>query len=122
MSTRDIGLTGEKKGLSYLKKRGYKVIERNFRTVFGEIDIIARDGGTLCFIEVKFRGSDRFGRPAEAVNRAKQARIVKSALQYIKENNIEKGSFRFDALLFGPGENEAELIKDAFSSSGRYTL
>lgn len=122
MTTRETGLIGEAKGLSYIKKHGYKVLARNFRTAFGEIDIIAKDGRTLCFLEVKFRAGGSFGGPAEAVNRAKQLKIIKSALQYIKANDFGKGSFRFDALLIGPDEKDVELIKNAFSSSGRYTL
>ena len=122
MSTRDIGLLGEEKGLKFLKKQGYKILEKNFVTNFGEIDIIAKNRACLAFVEIKYRRSDKFGTPADAINAVKQEKIIKSALQYIKIYKPKNKMFRFDALLIGPDEDQIELIKDAFSSSVRYTF
>lgn len=76
-----LGKWGEEKAVTFLKKNGYSVIERNFRCLYGEIDIIASIGDCLCFIEVKTRTSVEFGLPCEAVNRRKQ-RHIKSVCQY----------------------------------------
>ncbi len=66
-NTKAIGNLGEDRAVEYLENLGYEIFERNFRTRFGEIDIIARDGETLCFVEVKKKTSDRFGSPAEMI-------------------------------------------------------
>jgi putative endonuclease len=121
MSTREIGEIGEQLGLSLLKNEGYKIIETNFRSHFGEIDIIAKDKGYMVFVEVKFRRSRKYGPPVEAVNRKKQDKIIKSALEYIKVNRMKEANIRFDVLSIGPGDNEIELIKNAFMSTNRYT-
>ncbi len=77
MSTREIGALGEAQAVAYLKKNGYKILETNFSTIFGEIDIIARDKKDIVFIEVKLRRTKEFGFPEEAVNERKQSRIIK---------------------------------------------
>lgn len=92
-----IGNRGEDLAVKYLKEKGYKVLQRNFRTPLGEIDIIADDGGILVFIEVKTRTDDSFGLPFEAVNARKRERMRKIALLYLK--NIDKERpVRFDVV------------------------
>jgi putative endonuclease len=121
MTTREIGELGERKGFKYLKKYGYKIIEKNFRARSGEIDIIAKDKDHLVFVEIKLRTTSEFGTPGEAVGAAKQSKIIRSALQYIKMHKISGANIRFDVLSIGPGESEIELIKNAFMSTDKYT-
>lgn len=79
------GKAGEDIAARFLRKKGYKVLERNFRGKRGEIDIIALDpGGVLCFVEVKTRNSEAFGRPEEAVTPSKIYRIKRTAEEYMK--------------------------------------
>ena len=122
MSTREVGALGEKIAVLYLKKSGYKILETNFATNFGEIDIIAKDKKAIAFIEVKLRRTAEFGMPAEAVDKRKQTKIIKAALGYIKLNKFSEEIVRFDVLAMGPGQDDIELIKDAFWASERYTL
>ena len=86
---RDIGDIGENAAAKYLKKQKYKILERNYRKTYGEIDIIAEKDGVLSFVEVKTRKSDEFGRPCEFVNFKKQERIKKTAMSYICENELD---------------------------------
>lgn len=78
-NTRSFGNLGEDYAVSLLKKAGYKILERNFRSKFGEIDIVARQDDTLVFVEVKARWSKRFGNPEEAVTPKKLFKIKKTA-------------------------------------------
>jgi putative endonuclease len=119
--TRTLGAQGEDLGVSYLKKSGFKILEQNYRTVFGEIDIIAQDKDYLVFLEVKLRSSRDYGTPGEAINFYKKQRIIKSALSYIKAKNIRSQNIRFDVLEVSPRENGIELIKSAFEAPG-YTI
>jgi putative endonuclease len=121
MTTREIGELGEKKGVEYLKKAGYKIVETNFSVKAGEIDVIAKDKDYLVFVEIKFRRTSEYGPPAEAVVKKKQNKIIKSALLYLKMNRIIGANVRFDVLSLGPGENDVELIKNAFMSTNKYT-
>src|SRR5256885_3380211 len=78
-----LGEEGERAAARFLEARGYRILERNYRTRRGEIDLIAEDGRILVFVEVKVRLDDRFGGPAAAITRAKQARIARLAQQYL---------------------------------------
>jgi putative endonuclease len=122
VSTRIIGAEGEIQAVKYLKKQGYKIVETNLVTHFGEIDIVANEKKNIVFIEVKLRRTKEFGLPADAVDKRKQSKIIKSALQYIKLKNLTGNNFRFDVLAIGPEPGKIELIKNAFSSDGQYTL
>jgi putative endonuclease len=110
------GRYGEDKAAVLLKKNGYKIIERNYRNKLGEIDIIARDNGVVCFIEVKARNSGSFGSAAEAVTKTKQGQIVKAALQYIKDKNLFDVDARFDVVTLDCSSSipKVDIIKDAF--------
>jgi putative endonuclease len=108
----DIGKNYEQAAVQYLKKSGYKIIGQNYRLKIGEIDIIAKDKKTLVFVEVKYRQSKEFGTPAEFVTIQKQNKIIKTALFYLKQNNIES-DFRFDVVSICGAE--IEHIKNAFS-------
>ena len=115
-----LGKRGEDLAVSYLKKaHGYHILQRNYRCVFGEVDIIARDHGVLSFIEVRTRGSEDFGDPKESINRRKQQQLSKVALEFISRYNVHQVKARFDvvAVYLLPQEERLELIKDAFESA-----
>ncbi|MFA5384483.1 MAG: YraN family protein [Eubacteriales bacterium] len=114
----NLGRRGEDEAVSYLRKKGYLLLQRNYRCPLGEIDIIAREGKTLVFIEVRSRSSDRFGTPQESVNRKKILKIYKVAQYYLKAVQKEEEPVRFDvlALLFDIENQLKHLdhIKGAF--------
>ena len=116
MQKKELGKEGEEIAIRFLKKNGYKIIERNYVCKMGEMDIIAREKDTLVFVEVKTRTSTAFGPPQLAVNSAKQMQLSKVALYFLKEKQLEDTNARFDvvAILLGPKGKEIELIKDAF--------
>lgn len=120
INNRVIGHSYENKGIDYLKSLGFKILERNFRTRYGEIDIIASEKRFLVFIEIKFRSSNIFGLPQESVNSHKQYRIIKSALSYLKIKKILNANIRFDVLAIGPKSQDFELIRSAFDSPSQY--
>lgn len=102
------GRQGEAKAARFLKKKGYAVIQQNYRTKTGEIDIIAKDGDTLVFVEVKSRQSDAYGSAKASITRDKQARITRTALYYMKETRQAIVSARFDVVLLdGTGDRIA---------------
>lgn len=80
-----LGRLGEELAAGYLQQEGYEILCRNYRCSFGEIDVIARKDGIICFVEVKTRSTDRYGQPAEAVNREKQRRIRLTAAFFLEE-------------------------------------
>lgn len=94
-TTKKIGDIGEDYAAAYLKKHGYKIIERNYRKNYGEIDIIAKTAGVVCFVEVKTRHSNTITQPYEAVDFRKQNKIIHTASAYLIENRIESAC-RFD--------------------------
>ncbi len=116
-SKQSTGAIGEKLASKFLKKQGYKIVEKNFRTSLGEIDIIALDRGTITFVEVKTRKSTTFGYPQEAVSSKKQKKISQVASMYLNQKNLnsEKARFAVVAILLSPDQTDKiELIKDAF--------
>lgn len=86
---RKYGDKGEDYALEFLKTKGYKIVDRNYSSRFGEIDIIAVDDDTLVFVEVKTRWSNKFGRPEEAVTKSKLDKIIKTGGLYMKEKKID---------------------------------
>jgi putative endonuclease len=110
------GRKAETMAARYLKKQGYKIIERNYRTRSGEIDIIAREGETLVFVEVKARASDRFGSAKAAVTPHKQRQVAKVALGYLKMTDQSHVKARFDVVTVTRREDrhELHLIRNAF--------
>ena len=110
------GRFGEDLAVRFLKDKGYRIITTNHRTPFGEIDIIAEDGDTLVFIEVKSRKSDAYGPPAASVDRRKQRKISMSALSYLKSAKKIGSRSRFDvvAIRLTDRHPQIEVIKNAF--------
>ncbi len=110
------GAVGEKIAADYLEKQGYRIVERNYRTPMGEVDIIACDGDTLVFVEVKSRSGKAFGLPQSAVDFRKQFKITQVALSYLRNKRISNRACRFDvvAVLKEAKGYEVELIQNAF--------
>ncbi|MDD5465713.1 MAG: YraN family protein [Candidatus Omnitrophica bacterium] len=120
----EFGKEAERAAADFLKAKGYKIRERNYRTKFGEIDIIAQDKDVICFVEVKARHSLNLGYPEEAVFTRKQRQISKAAIYYLKTNRLLEKPARFDvlALLYKDKRPQISLIKDAFELSAAFTL
>ena len=112
LNNRAKGRAGESTAEEYLAVRGHEILEKNYRNRFGEIDIIAKDGKTFVFIEVKTRNNGFHGLPADAVDTRKQRRIGKVALSYISYKKIVNQPCRFDVLSIY--DDRIELIADAF--------
>lgn len=121
---RERGASGERLAAKFLRRRGYKVLYRNFRgRSGGEIDIVCRDGDTLVFVEVKTRTPSEFGRPFEAISREQQKRISRGALAWLRLLDNPDILFRFDAVEIITGDNsppKIELIRNAFALSEPY--
>lgn len=116
---RRLGLDGEKLSVKYLKRQGYKILERNFRIRSGEIDIVARDGNQLVFVEVKTRSSNNQEFLRASVNRSKEKRIIKTASYYLGKQKYSGLTGRFDVIfiIYDNGKAKIEHIKAAFSLS-----
>ena len=116
---RTVGKAGEEAAVQYLLQRGYHILQRNYRCRFGEIDLIAQDGSTLAFIEVKTRRSQKFGPAAAAVTLQKQRHLVKASQVYLIRERKAYELCRFDVVTI---ELDAltphiELIKNAFQAA-----
>ena len=113
---------GEALAGKILKKKGYKILKRNYVSKYGEIDIVAYDRGIICFVEVKTRRSENYGPPELAVTKEKRKRIVRTALNYLTINNIEDTDCRFDvvSILYKEDVNkpDIELLESAFTADG----
>jgi len=112
----DLGKFGEELALEHLKRLGYKSIVRNYRCSLGEVDLIAKDGDTLVFIEIKTRKGKSLGYAKEAVDARKKLKLSKVALSYMKANSCCETKARFDVVAINLSENrpEVEVIKNAF--------
>ena len=110
------GNRGEDVALRYLLSRGFQLVERNYRTRYGEVDLVLRQAGTLVFVEVKWRSNLDYGSPVEAVDQRKQQAIRSMAEQYLAEKEPDFEEIRFDVvgILGGTGHTEIEYVKDAF--------
>ena len=98
MNKRKFGIIGEKIAQKYLKNDGYKIIENNYYTRNGEIDIIANKEKYIVFVEVKTRTNEKYGKPSEAVNKTKKLHMRRSAAIFLRENNFSKFIIRFDVI------------------------
>jgi putative endonuclease len=112
------GRWGEKQAVKALKRRGYRIIQTNYRSTLGEIDIIARDGDVLVFVEVKARRSLSHGPPAESLTPQKRHQISKAAAAFLKKHHITHASVRFDVVSVDltPG-GKTEIIQNAFPAT-----
>lgn len=114
-----IGAEGERIAVRFLKKKGYKILQRNYRSKGGEIDIICYDHGCIVFVEVKTRFSNAYGAPELAVNEAKRRQIIKTASHYTAQKKIEGVDLRFDvvSIFHSPDAKRPAitLFKNAFT-------
>jgi putative endonuclease len=111
----DPGKSYERLAATYFEQNGFEILERNWKAGRREIDLIARKGDLIVFIEVKSAGSKRFGHPVERVDDKKVANLTKAAQQYLIDNRIENCDLRFDVVTFVSGR--LEHFPDAFSAS-----
>jgi putative endonuclease len=120
-STRESGRDAERRAEDWLTRRGYVVVDRNHATRHGEVDLVCRDGGVLCFVEVRSRSDDAHGRPEESVDRRKALRVVAAATDWARRHGALEDDIRFDVLAVR-GEGEAavfELFQAAFDANGQ---
>ena len=121
--TASLGERGERAAERYLKRLGYVIVERRARVRWGEIDLVALDGRTVVFVEVKTRRSNEAGAPVEAVDSAKQRRLVRLALAWLKRRGMLNHAARFDilALTWPRGARRPEIVhyRNAFEPTGR---
>ncbi|MCA9483560.1 MAG: YraN family protein [Nitrospina sp.] len=113
------GEAGEALAVQYLKGRKYRILETNFRTPSGEIDIVAEQGGVLVFVEVKSRAGGEYGSPLSAVNTAKQKKLVQMAQRFRARHNLWDQDCRFDVVAVSgepedPATWQVELVPNAF--------
>ncbi len=121
-----LGDKGEKAAVAYLKKQGYRILAKQHRNQFGEIDIIAEHKTTTVFIEVKTRSTDMAGQPFEAVDRRRQDRMTRAALAWLKRRRRLEMPARFDVIsILWPENGDAPQIshyQNAFEPTGRGQL
>jgi putative endonuclease len=122
-STRAVGQAGEAAAVRYLRRRGYVILARNARSRLGELDLVARDGGTLVFVEVKARREGWGDPPAAAVDSRKRARLVRLARGWLAARRLGEQACRFDVLavsLDARGRvTETRHLPHAFDADGR---
>ncbi|MCL2285826.1 MAG: YraN family protein [Firmicutes bacterium] len=114
----EFGMQGQQDAEKFLQAKGYRILKRNYRIQTGEVDLIARDGDYIIFIEVKYRSGVGYGYPRESVGKAKQRRIIKTAMHYIAVNDLDNQDFRFDVIevLGYDGRVEINHIENAFDA------
>ena len=110
---KELGARGEELAVRYLKNRGYRILERNYRVKLGEIDIIAEQGGDLVFIEVKTRSDSLFGSPFDSVTVPKQKQLAKVALEYMSQCGCHNRPARFDVVGVQLKAANAAQLQDA---------
>jgi putative endonuclease len=107
------GSAAEEAAARFLAQHGLELLHRNYRCRFGEIDLILRDGRTLVFVEVRYRGSKSFGGAAESITAAKREKLLRAARHYMAEQQ-RFPACRFDAVLIDGGHDNVEWVKNAF--------
>ena len=115
------GKNSEEIAAQFLLSKGYRILERNYRTPRGELDIIAVDGDAIVFVEVKARRGMGFGEPVWAVDRKKQQHLIKASLFYLARKRIQNRSCRFDIVVIQEtrdGKRKIDLIYNALEVEG----
>jgi putative endonuclease len=111
-----LGREGEKVAEQYLKRKGYRLVERNYRCMAGEVDLIVLDRRVIVFVEVKTRSDDRFGTPFEAVEFRKQQKMIRAAQFFLHAKGLHQREARFDVvgISWPAGVPVVEHIENAF--------
>ena len=113
-STRSAGDRAERLAAQFLEEKfAFKILLRNYRSRFGEVDIIAEEAGVLCFVEVRMRTTSRYGEAIETISREKRRRIARTARNFLVLNNLENRACRFDIVTVQDGGSPV-LLRDAF--------
>lgn len=117
-----VGQLGEDRATQYLIDQGVRILARNYRTKRGEIDVVADDAGTLCFVEVRLRESSTYGSPLATVSAKKQQRITYAAMEYLARHVslAKKYPCRFDVIAIEQIPLRVTWLKNAFFSATRY--
>lgn len=116
-----IGIAAESLACDYLLQQGLDLLERNYRTPRGEVDLIMQDHDHMVFVEVRFRRNHRFGSGADSVHASKQDKLIKTALYYLQQHpKLAKRPVRFDVVSITTinGQPDIDWIKDAFQAEG----
>ncbi len=116
-----LGKLGENLAVAELTRRGYAILDRRYRTRYGEIDIVAQEGDTIVFVEVKARATAEFGLAAEAVTRQKQRQLASMAVDYLGRHHFTDRPCRFDVVAIDDAESETPVITvyaAAFDTTG----
>jgi len=113
-----LGKSGEDLACRELERRGYAIVARRYRVRGGELDVVARDGATIVFVEVKARAGRMFGDAVEAVTPLKQLRMTRLAEQYLMKHHLSDCPCRFDvvAIHYEDGGTRVELFQNAFDA------
>jgi putative endonuclease len=126
MTTRDprhqFGQASEARAEQFLIAKGYRILARNLRTALGELDLVAEDAGVVVFVEVKARSTEAFGGALLAVDRRKQAKLVKLASQYLAQRHLSDKPCRFDVVLVrgqSSAQGQIEHLQNAFEVTER---
>ncbi len=116
MTTKNIGQHTENLVLQHIQQQGLILVERNFHSRGGEIDLIMLDKTILVFVEVRYRKSAKFGGALESVNHTKQQRIIHTAQHYLQQQIPTHDNYRFDVVAITPNQDKPEItwVKDAF--------
>jgi len=115
------GQAGESAAEEYLRRKGYRILERNLRSSVGELDLVAEDGPVLVFVEVKARSTDGFGGAIHAVHQRKQAKLIQLAAQYLARHHLNDRLCRFDVVVLQGSDAVAsaiEHVQNAFDVPG----
>lgn len=121
MQDKKLGRSGETLAVEFLKGRGYCILEKNFRAKVGEIDIIAKDGDTICFVEVKTRAAASHGSGFEAISGFKMRKLTQTAQWYLSRKNLHDINARFDVVSISVTEDHKpriQLLQNAFEAVG----
>ncbi|HEY5037462.1 MAG TPA: YraN family protein [bacterium] len=127
VSTYQKGKKGEEKAAAFLRLKGYKILEKNYRVGQGEIDLIARRSNTLVFVEVKTRRGKAQGSPLEAVTPHKVKRLSGAAAAYLASHPLNGATCRFDVVTIGPEKNwlgfsKVRHLENAFSVDENFNI
>ena len=116
-----LGKEAEAAAERFLRQKGYRILERNVRVGRGELDIVARLGETVVFVEVKARRTDRYGGVSHAVTARKEQQLIQLAAQYLAHHRLERRLCRFDVLFYDAGDPDSpvlEHVENAFEVAG----
>ena len=113
--SREKGGAAERKAADYLASQGFEILARNYTIRGGEVDVVAREGDFIVFVEVKYRKSPRFSLPRESVTRAKQKRVAQTAMRWLQEKGLSEANIRFDIVeVLG---DSVTLLRGAFDAA-----